>query len=174
MYVSAWMACTIALIAAKPATCIRLTSMSTEDVRIEFSLQNDARLLEGARTIFAHAAKQAGFPVESRQEFSVASLEKCREAFVSSEEKGRPDSAIHILIGEFPDRIEISIEYPGDLRPGVSNASGRERAGGSSAAGGDVFGKQIFDSVEGQSLEGRSRVKVIKYVAAEKLKTKVR
>jgi hypothetical protein len=168
------MVSTTALTAAKPATCIRLTSMSTEPVRIEFALQNDPRLLEGARTIFAHAAKQAGFPVGSHQEFSVAALEKCREAFVLTEEKGRPDLAIHVLVGEFPDRIEISIEYPGDLRPGVSNPCGRECLGGSSAAGSSVFDEQIFDFVEGQSCEERSRLKVIKYVSVEKPKTKVR
>jgi anti-sigma regulatory factor (Ser/Thr protein kinase) len=147
--------------------------MSTEPVRIEFALQNDPRLLEGARTIFAHAAKQVELPNESRQEFSVAALEKCREAFVMAEEKGRPDSAIHLLVSEFPDRVEISIEYPGDLRPRVSALSGPECAGGNKAAG-SAFDKQIFDSVEGQSLNGSSRLKVIKYVGAGKLKTKAR
>jgi len=175
--VSAWMVSTTALIAAKPATCIRPTSMSTEPVKIEFSLQNDPRLLEGARTIFAHAAKQTGLPFEYHQEFSVASLEKCREAFVMAEEKDRADSAIHILVGEFSDRVEIAIEYPGDLMAGASGAStgcGRECAGGNSSAGGSATVKQIFDSVESQSFDGRSRLKVIKYVGVEKLNTKVR
>jgi hypothetical protein len=168
------MVCTTALTAAKSATCIWLISMNTEPVRIEFSLQNDPRLLEGAHTIFTHAAKQVGLPNEFRQEFSGATLDKCREAFLLAKEKGRPNPAIHILVGEFADRIEIAIEYSGDLNPGSSAACGREDGSGNGAGGDSVFGKQIFDSVEGQSVDGRSRVKVIKYVGAEKLKTKVR
>jgi hypothetical protein len=166
------MVCTTALIVVRPAICIRLTSMTTDPVRIEFSLQNDPRLLEGARMIFAHAAKQSGFPVDTRQEFSVAALEKCREAFASAEEKGRPDSAIHILVGEFADRVEIAIEYSGDLKQAVSNACGPECAPGGSAN--SVFGKQFFDSVESQSLDGSSFLKVIKHVdaSAAKVRTK--
>ena len=148
----AWMVSTTVLTAGKPVTNIRPTPMSTEPVRIEFSLQNDRRLLEGARTIFAHAAKQTGLAEAVRQEFSLATLDKCREAFALAEERGRPDSAIHVLVGEFPDRVEIAIEYFGDLEPGASasksDAKGRDGA----------FGMQIFDSVEGQSFDGRSRV----------------
>lgn len=174
MSASAWTVSITAPIVAKPATCIRLTSMSTEPVKIKFSVQNDPRLLEGARTIFAHAAKQSGFPVESRQEFSVAVLEKCREAFVMAEEKGGPDSAIHILVDEFTDRVEIDIEYSGDLKQGPTSACGRECAPGIGAAHGDsAFGKQFFDSVEGQSVDERSRLRVIKHANAAKLKTKV-
>jgi hypothetical protein len=129
--------------------------MNADSVTIHCALQNDSRLLVGLGTIFSHSANRAGLSENAQAEFTAAALDTCREAFALARREGHSDSALQIVIGEFADRIEIGIEYPGALLP-ASCRNGDKHASGSSA----------MDSAKGESHQGRSRVKLVKHVAA--------
>jgi hypothetical protein len=150
------MACITAPIAAKPAISTLPMPMTTDSVTIECEVQNDRRLLVGLGAIFSHSAEHAGLSEPSQEEFAAAALDACREAFALAKRKGHPDSALEIVIGEFTDRVEVAIEYPGDLI--------------AAARSGKAPGKEAIDFVKVESSEGRSRVKLIKYAGVAKPK----
>jgi hypothetical protein len=139
--------------------------MNTNSVTIKCAVQNDWRLLVGLGTIFSHSAKHAGLSEQAQEEFAAAALDSCREAFASSKRKGHPDSSLQIVIGEFADRVEIGIEYPGGP---IELHRGRVASG--HASGGSAQGREGIDSVSAESHEGRSRVTLIKYAGVAKPK----
>jgi hypothetical protein len=126
--------------------------MVTERPRIECALQDDVRLFAGVRAIVFHSAEQVGLPEKTREELAEATLEVCREAFAIAKKSKSCDAALKLIVGGAPDRIEITIEYAGDIpRSRSDNSFGKARA----AKGG-------VDHVRCESSGGRSRVTLIK------------
>jgi anti-sigma regulatory factor (Ser/Thr protein kinase) len=141
--------------------------MTTERPRIECALQDDARLFAGVRAIVFHSAEQVGLPEQTQEELAAATLEVCREAFAIAHKGGRRDAAIRLIVGGAADRIEITIDYPGDaLRSRADDSAGKACA----ANGGlDRFGG--VDHVRCENRGGRSRVTLIKQCGAVKSKS---
>ena len=130
--------------------------MTTERPRIECALQDDARLFAGVRAIVFHSAEQLGIPERTREELADATLEVCREAFAIAGKSRSRDAAIKLIVGGAPDRIEITVDYPGDA-PAAGNSVGKACAarGGSERLGG-------VDQVRCENSGGRSRVTLVK------------
>jgi hypothetical protein len=154
---------TIAPIAARRATSTSPILMTTERPRVECDLQDDPRLLAGVRAIVSHTAEQLGLPEQARGELADATLDVCREAFAMAGKSRAFDAAIKLIIGGTPDRLEITVDYPGETP---------ERAAGKpcgAKANADRFG--CVDDVRCENRGGRSRVTLIKQCDAMESKS---
>ena len=152
----AWTACITVPIAVRRATSTSPIPMSTERPRIECALQDDARLFAGVRAIVFHSAEQLGLPEQAREGLADATLEVCREVFAITGKSRSRDAAIKLIVGGAPDRIEITIDYPGDATAtGNSVAKACAGRGGTGRLGG-------VDQVRCENSDGRSRVTLVK------------
>jgi hypothetical protein len=140
--------------------------MTTERPRVECALHDDSRLFAGVRAIVFHSAEQAGLGEPTREELTAATLEICREAFAIAR-KGSRDAAIKLIVGGAPDRIEITVDYPGEIPRGSADAS----IGKACAARGGADRFAGVDHVRCENSDGRSRVTLIRHCDALKSKS---
>lgn len=148
------MECTIALTAAKLAMYVSLTLMSADRVRIDCEFQDDSRLLEGISLMVAHAARNTGISEQGASEFATEAVAACRKAFAALGRSNK-NSAVRLLVDQFQDRVEITLEYDGHGR------TPERREGNSRYAG-----RQAAHGLQGQNSEGRSHIRLTKYCVA--------
>jgi hypothetical protein len=84
--------------------------------RIECSFDNDARLMVSLGTIISHAAKRAGQPEKTQEDVARATLEASGEMLASANGKAGAASKTKILVEEFSDRLEVTVESPACAR----------------------------------------------------------
>jgi hypothetical protein len=141
--------------------------MTTDPARTECTLNDDGRLIIAVGTVAGHTAQRAGLPEEVQQCLADAVVRACRETFaVVGNNGGRPrqDSAIRVVIAGFPDRVEAVIEYSGAELPkssldSVLRCGAQETEGAASRPADD----SRLDRVQYASLDGRSRLTLVKY-----------
>jgi hypothetical protein len=132
--------------------------MATERPRIECALQDDARLFAGVRAIVFHSAERVGLPEHTRKELADATLEVCREAFAIAHRSRSRDAAVKLIVGGAPDRIEITVDYPGDAsQPPIDTPVGK-----ACAARGRAQRLSGVDQVRCENRGGRSRVTLVR------------
>jgi hypothetical protein len=142
--------CIIVPTAGRLATFTSLTPMNGDRVRIECILQDDARLLEGIPVIVSHAADYAGIPEKVRTELATETLNACRKALALIAERKQSDRAIWLLVDQFQDRVEITIEHEGEDIPDSRDKADRRGA----------------SRVPHETGDGRSRMKFVRYCDA--------
>lgn len=134
----------------------------TESARTEVTLENDPRLLAAVIPIVQHAAQNAGLDQQSQLGLVSAAVQACKETFPFL--NGR-ESFLRMIVQNFPDRVEVAIEHPGEGAPmaGLDSFCGGcgEAAQGIAAA---LFRTQL-DRVLYESRDGRTRVTLVKYRA---------
>jgi anti-sigma regulatory factor (Ser/Thr protein kinase) len=161
------MVCTIARIAERPATCNSLKQMNTDGARIECTLDNDGRLILAVGTVVGHTAQRAGLSDEVQRCLAAAVVQACRETFAVVNNHGGPsqqDSSIRITAVDFPDRVEVTIEYSGDelarsALDSVRRCGVEEPKDGASSLPQDA----LPDRVQCETSHGRSRMTLVKY-----------
>ena len=109
--------------------------------RIECTLDNDSRLLAALGAVMAHAAARAGLPEGVQQSFAAAGAEVSRE--MAAGDGSRGISTMHLLVEEFPDRLELTFDSTGD-----SNAGGMCKH----------LKNQMGDSIRCEARDGQVRV----------------
>ncbi len=92
--------------AAKPSA-----ASGVRTSRIECNLDNDSRLLTSLGVIMSHAAGRAGLPDATRDDIAAAAHDASREMAAAGNGAGSA-STIHVLVEEFSDRLEITIDSP--------------------------------------------------------------
>jgi anti-sigma regulatory factor (Ser/Thr protein kinase) len=121
--------------------------------RIECAFDNDPRLIASLGAIILHAAKRAGLPEKGQEEVAAAAVEASREMLTSADGKGSGASKTNLVVEEFSDRIEVTIESPACVRPeGI-----RKRLEGMAA-----------DRVRCDAREGHVRVTLLKSCSTAK------
>ncbi len=121
--------------------------------RIECRLDNDSRLLASLGVIVSHAATRAGLPETAQQEIAAAAAECAREMAASDDGAGSGDSTTRLVVEEFSDRMEITI----DAGSSAKSEGIRQRLEGKAA-----------DSVRCEARDGRVRVTLVKPCATAK------
>ena len=109
------MACTIAPIAAKPATFLLPTPVDSEPKRIRLQIDADSRLAAaagGAAHYFADAAGLEGGAVTHLQ---LAIIAACEEAFGHL----TGDHRLDVTLTRLADRIEVALSLEGETAPAV-------------------------------------------------------
>jgi anti-sigma regulatory factor (Ser/Thr protein kinase) len=121
--------------------------------RIECTLDNDPRLIVSIGAVLAHSARRAGLPESAQEEIATAAVEASREMLISANGNGSSASTIRLVVEEFSDRVEVTIESPAGARPeGI-----RKRLEG-----------KFTDSLRYDERDGRVRLTLLKSCGAAK------
>jgi hypothetical protein len=151
-FACALMDSTIVRIAGKPAKFQWRNPMNDEPVRVVFQVDGGPGLVGILRGAVHFQALQAGLDDEKCAQFARACEDVCRESL--SQLAGR-NGGIEVTLDSFPDRLECSVGYRGQMTP----AAGHESFMDSGAAGGAA------DGISG--LELLSRVDRVRYSAQD-------
>lgn len=84
--------------------------------RVECAFDNDPRLIVSLGAIISHAAKRAGLPEKTQEDVARAAIEAARETLASANGKASAASKTKILVEEFSDRLEVTVESPACAR----------------------------------------------------------
>ena len=127
--------------------------MSADSVRIDCVFQDDPRLLEAVHLMVSHAARVVGVSEKDAAALAHQVVDTCRKVFAApSLPVG--EAAVHLLVDQFHDRVEITLEYPGP-------PADLEKLGDAAASA-----HRAADSLQHQSVSGRSRLVFTKYCVA--------
>ena len=138
--------------------------MTTEHARVELSFSDDPWLLRGVSGAVAHVARRAGLDEEAQQSLIAATEQACLDTFklLSSNH-----DLLHVLIEDFADRIEVTLEHHGEALP----SAGLETFVGFEDQAGDLSGLMLLarvDRVLYDTESGTSRMTLVKYISATK------
>ncbi len=85
--------------------------------RIECTFDNDSRLITSLGVVISHAAKRAGLPEKTQGDVAAAALDTSREMLSAANGKGNEPSKTKLVVEEFSDRLEVTIESPAGAKP---------------------------------------------------------
>ena len=144
---------TIVPTAGKPVKFASPKAMNAEPVRIECVFHDDARLLEGIALLVSHAALGSGIAEKEAAKLAQTAVDECRKVF-SKLPGGHGKPKVRLLVTQFRDRVEVTVEHAGELPFGNSNgaARGTERS-------------QASDRLTGDGSEGDLRITFTTYCA---------
>jgi hypothetical protein len=145
--------------------------VTTDPSRTELKVHDDPRLISAVGAIVSHSAHRAGLPREAQQGFAEAAMDACRETFPLVGNDNSANRDLRMVIEDFPDRVQVTIEHSGESKPaaGLDSFVGGQRehvAGKISASLQDTR----VDRVQYDTHEGRSRMTLIKYRDERKAK----
>lgn len=162
------MGCIIAPIVARLATSASpkrtptdLTFMTSVG-RIECTLDSDPRLIAAIGAIAAHAAQRIGLCQRDQENLAAAALDVCHEALPRLP-KRKSKSTIKMVVADFSDRVELTIETPAGAR-----AAGRSRA----TAGDKQAAIALVDRIERGTRDGHVYTTLVKYCAGVSSRSK--
>ena len=165
------MGCTIARTAARHATFASWRTVTTDPSRTELKVHDDPRLISAVGAIVSHSAHRAGLPREAQQDFAEAAMDACRKTFPLLGNDNSANRALRMVIEDFPDRVQVTIEHSGESKPtaGLDSFVGgpKDRVAGKISAS---LQDTRVDRVQYETHEGRSRVTLIKYRDERKAK----
>lgn len=148
-----------------------LKPMTTDPGRVEFNLHDDPRLIPAVGAIVCHAAQRAGLSPAAQDGLAQAAVEACRDTFPLVRDHSHDHPEIHLIIEDFPDRVEVTIEHSGEELPTagldtfVGDATVQPVTGISHA-----LQNTNVDRVQYEKREGRSRMTLIKYCGGRRAK----
>src|SRR5271170_6532220 len=90
---------------------------SARTSRIECTFDNDPRLIASLGPLVSHAAKRAGLPEKTQEDAAAAVVEASREMLNSANGRGSGASKTKLVVEEFSDRLEVTIESSACARP---------------------------------------------------------
>ena len=128
-------------------------AMNAEPVRIECVFHEDARLLEGIALLVSHAALGSGIAEKEAAKLAQTALDECRKVF-SKLPRDHKTPKVRLLVTQFRDRVEVTVEHGGE--PPFGNFNGTARATERNQASGHLAG---------ESGEGDSRITFTTYCA---------
>lgn len=138
--------------------------MTAEPDRIILRLTGDARLMPAVVRAVESFAERIGFGAAASRSLGEAAEQACNDSFAQMDDTG---GEVGVIVEDFADRIEITVEHKGDAGP----AAGLDTFGGFSGAGGAGLALLArVDRVQYQTENGVSRMKLIKYVSSAKPK----
>jgi hypothetical protein len=145
--------------------------VTTDPSRTELKVHDDPRLISAVGAIVSHSAHRVGLPREAQQGFAEAAMDACRETFPLLGNDNSANRDLRMVIEDFPDRVQVTIEHSGESKPtaGLDSFVGgpREHVAGKISAS---LQDTRVDRVQYDTHEGRSRMTLIKYRDERKAK----
>jgi anti-sigma regulatory factor (Ser/Thr protein kinase) len=92
--------------------------MNADPSQVELRLPKDQRLIAAVDAVVAHASERAGLSQEEQTELSRATAEACDETFSLAARNGKPNPIVRVVISDYPNRVEVSIEESAEARGG--------------------------------------------------------
>ena len=143
--------------------------MTTDQTRTELSLQNDPRLMAAVSAIVSHSAQRIGLTSEAQEGLAAAVMNACRETFPLLGDQDGNNPALKIIVEDFQDRVEVTIEHSGEALPTAGLDTFCAGGGDDGTAGiSNSLQDTRVDRVQYESHGGRSRMKLIKYCGGRK------
>jgi hypothetical protein len=137
--------------------------MTIDHLRTELTVQNDPRLLAGVSALVSHLAMVAGLAVEAQEGLAAAAVDACRDTFPLLAHSAENNGALRMIVEDFADRVEVTIEHTGEALPsaGLDSFCG----GGEGVAAGISSSLQDtrVDRVQYETRDGLSRMTLTKY-----------
>jgi hypothetical protein len=84
--------------------------MSVDPSRVELLVSRDARLIAAVEAVVAHASGRAGLSAQEQAELRMATEDACDVTFLRATRNGTRNPVLRIVVSDFPDRVEVSIE----------------------------------------------------------------
>lgn len=84
----------------------------TPSSRVECTLDNDLRLVAGVGAIVAHAARRAQLSEKTQEDVAAAAVDTSSDLLLAARGNGTAATTMKVLLEEFRDRIEMTIESP--------------------------------------------------------------
>ncbi|MGD0403254.1 MAG: hypothetical protein ABSB66_08655 [Candidatus Acidiferrales bacterium] len=139
--------------------------MSIDPSRTEVKLQDDPRLMAGVVAIVSFAAQRCGLSTGAQEGLAAAAAEACRETFPLLHANGSKDSSLKVIVSDFADRVEVSIEHSGESLPsaGLDTFCDAASSAGSQTGLSGALQKTNVDRVQYETRDGVSRMTLIKY-----------
>jgi hypothetical protein len=144
--------------------------MSADPSRTELTLQDDPRLIAGVAAIVLFAGQRCGLSTAAQEALAAATADACRETFPLVNTNGNSDSALRVIISDFPDRVEVAIEHSGESLPSAGLDTFVGSGSGSQARLSDALQKTSVDRVQYETRNGVSRTTLIKYCEGRRAK----
>lgn len=121
--------------------------------------------------IVSHAAHRAGLPREAQEGFAEAAIDACRETFPLVENSNDGNRDLRMIVEDFPDRVQVTIEHSGEAKPtaGLDSFVGGSTDNVAAGISHSLQDTRV-DRVKYDTHEGRSRMTLIKYRDASKAK----
>jgi hypothetical protein len=165
------MDCIIVRTAARRVTSALWRPVTTDPSRTELKIHDDPRLISAVGAIVSHSAHRAGLPREAQQDFAEAAMDACRKTFPLLGNDNSANRALRMVIEDFPDRVQVTIEHSGESKPtaGLDSFAGgsKDRVAGKMSAS---LQDTRVDRVQYDTHGGRSRMTLIKYRDERKAK----
>jgi hypothetical protein len=160
---------TIVRIAGRPVTSASPKKMTIDPTHTELSLHNDPRLMAAVGAIVSHSAQRIGLPSEAQDGLAAAVMDACRETFPLLEDQDGNNSALKIIVEDFPDRVEVTLEHTGEALPtaGLDSFCGGGSDGAMPGISNSLQDTRV-DRVQYETKNGLSRMKLIKYSGGRK------
>lgn len=137
--------------------------MTTEPNRVSIQLSIDSRLLRGVAGAVEHFAQRAGLDEAACRNLVEAAEQACETTFLLLAQ----GQDLLILIEDFPDRVEVTLEHRGEALPsaGLDTFAG---FGGEGEPAGDLSGLALMSRVDRvlyDTRDGTSRMTLVKYTS---------
>jgi hypothetical protein len=139
--------------------------MGIDPTRTELTLHDDPRLIAGVVAIVSFAAHRCGLSSGAQEGLAAAAAEACRETFPLLNGNGSKDSSLKVIVSDFSDRVEVSIEHSGESLPsaGLDTFCDAASSAGSQTGLSGALQKTNVDRVQYETRDGVSRMTLIKY-----------
>jgi anti-sigma regulatory factor (Ser/Thr protein kinase) len=139
--------------------------MGIDPTRTELTLHDDPRLIAGVVAIVSFAAHRCGLSSGAQEGLAAAAAEACRETFPLLNGNGSKDSSLKVIVSDFSDRVEVSIEHSGESLPsaGLDTFCDAASSAGSQTGLSGALQKTSVDRVQYETRDGVSRMTLIKY-----------
>jgi creatinine amidohydrolase/Fe(II)-dependent formamide hydrolase-like protein len=114
--------------------------------------------------IVSHAAERAGLSAGAKEGFAAAAVDACRETFPLVNSNGGRESGLKMVVADFHDRVEVTIEHSGEALPtaGLDTFCGGGAKETAASISNSLQDTRV-DRVQYETKEGRSRMTLIKY-----------
>lgn len=138
--------------------------MTADPARTELKLHDDPRLLAAVGAVVLHSAHRVGLTQEARQALAEAAVDACRETFPLLGNENSGDRELRMVVEDFPDRVQITIEHSGKAVPtaGLDSFAGGSKEGVAAGISNSLQDTRV-DRVQYDTHDGRSRMTLIKY-----------
>ncbi len=156
-------ACIIVRTVVKPAKSGWWTSVASEDGRTEVVLGDDPRFFGVVEGVVYHVGQRAGLSASDQQQLAEAAAQACLSTFPLL---NGHESRLKLIVKEFADRIEITLEHSGEAVPiaGLDSfASGIHKHDSDQCSGASLLTR--VDRVLYETCDACSRITLVKYLA---------
>ena len=145
------------------------TKMTIDPSHTELSLHNDPRLMAAVGAIVSHSAQRVGLASDAQEGLAGAVMDACRETFPLLGDLDGKNSALKVIVEDFPDRVEVTIEHTGEALPtaGLDSFCGGGNEGAMPGISNSLQDTRV-DRVQYETKDGLSRMKLTKYSGGHK------